>query len=45
VAGEQLGDLIGETVRTPASQPDGDDDVALPTAQPDHPRLVRWSAT
>jgi hypothetical protein len=45
VAGEQLGDLLGETVRGPAPQPDGDDDVALPTAQPDHPRQLGWSAT
>jgi len=40
VASEEVGDLLGETVRDPTSHPDGDDDVVFSPAQPDHPRLV-----
>jgi len=38
--GEEVGDLLDEAIGAVTSEPDGDDDVALSSAQPDHPPFL-----
>ena len=40
MVGEKIGDLLDEAIGAMTSEPDGDDDVALSSAQADHPSLL-----